>query len=124
MRNTESTINQAIHHDRSLVPRGNTPLLEDNGILLRHPPPVEYRQKNREDEYKELLRRGATRIMCETFHLEFSQQHGIYAWADPQLFEEFSGPEMENGDFWKIHLGRRISLDEDDEDGSDRKSVV
>jgi hypothetical protein len=56
--------------------------------------------------------------MCETFHLEFSQQGGIYAWADPQLFEDFAGPAMQNGDFWKIHLGRCVSLDQDDADGS------
>lgn len=92
--------------------------MPEDGILDRYPPPTEYRQEHRETAYKELLRRGATRIMCETFHLEFSQQHGIYAWADPQLFEEFSGPAMEEGDFWKIHLGRRVTLDEDDEDGS------
>lgn len=115
MRNTESTENQAIHYDRSLVPRGNTPLLPDS-LFERYPPLAEYR--SREGEYKELLRRGATRIMCETFHLEFSQQGGIYAWADPQLFEEFAGPAMKKGDFWKIHLGRRVSLDQDDEDGS------
>jgi len=78
---------------------------------------MEYRQ-SREGEYKELLRRGATRIMCETFHLEFSQQGGIYAWADPQMFEDFSGPAMKERDFWKIHLGRRVTLDQDDEDGS------
>lgn len=115
MRNTESTENQAIHYDRSLVPRGNTPLLPDS-LFDRYPPLAEYR--SREGEYKELLRRGATRIMCETFHLEFSLQGGIYAWADPQLFEESAGPAMKKGDFWKIHLGRRVSLDQDDEDGS------
>jgi len=116
LRNTESTANQAIHYDRSLVPRGDTPLLPDS-MFDRYPPPVEYRGP-REGEYKELLRRGATRIMCETFRLEFSQQCGIYAWADPQLFEDFSGPAMKQYDFWKIHLGRRVTLDHDDEDGS------
>ncbi|KIM37788.1 hypothetical protein M413DRAFT_30705 [Hebeloma cylindrosporum] len=115
LRNTESTENQAIHYDRSLVPRGNTPLLPDN-LFDRYPPPADYR--SREGEYKELLRRGATRIMCETFHLEFSHPGGIYAWADPQMYEEFSGPAMKEGDFWKIHLGRRVTLDQDDEDGS------
>jgi len=57
--------------------------------------------------------------MCETFHLEFSYEHGIFAWADPELYEEFAGPQMRIGDFWKIHLGRRITLDDDDFDGSD-----
>ena len=55
--------------------------------------------------------------MCETFHLEFMKEDGIFAWADQNLYEEFSGPLMLPGDFWKIHLGRRIELDEDDLDG-------
>jgi hypothetical protein len=55
--------------------------------------------------------------MCETFHLEFSED-GIFAWADEDIYEQFSGPAMSKGDFWKIHLGRRIELDEDDLDGS------
>ena len=69
------------------------------------------------DEYTQLLRRGATRLMCETFYLEFTKEDGIFAWADQNLYEEFSGPLMLPGDFWKIHLGRRIELDEDDLDG-------
>ena len=56
--------------------------------------------------------------MCETFHLSFSEQGGIIAWMDGDIYEQFSGPEMLKGDFWKIHLGRRIELDEDDLDGS------
>ncbi|KAF8963278.1 hypothetical protein BDZ97DRAFT_1919939 [Flammula alnicola] len=121
---TISTVNQAIHADRSLVPRGDTPLRFIDPSP--NPPPAEYcashypvRRECRENEYMELLRRGATRLMCETFHLEFSHEHGIYAWADSDLFEEFSGPDMKLGDFWKIHLGRRIALDEDDLDGSE-----
>jgi hypothetical protein len=70
------------------------------------------------DEYTQLLRRGATRLMCETFHLEFTKEDGIFAWADQNLYEEFAGPLMQPGDFWKIHLGRRIELDEDDLDGA------
>jgi len=70
------------------------------------------------EEFKALLQRGATRLMCETFHLSFSEQDGIVAWADDVIFEQFSGPAMLKGDFWKIHLGRRIELDEDDLDGS------
>jgi hypothetical protein len=56
--------------------------------------------------------------MCETFSLEFKKATGIVAWADPTLYETFAGPAMQKGDFWKIHLGRRIELDEDDLDGS------
>ena len=56
--------------------------------------------------------------MCETFHLSFSEKEGIIAWADEDIFEQFSGPAMLEGDFWKIHLGRRIELDEDDMNGS------
>ena len=55
--------------------------------------------------------------MCETFHLSFSEEDGIIAWADDKIYEQFSGPAMLKGDFWKIHLGRRIDLDEDDLDG-------
>jgi hypothetical protein len=56
--------------------------------------------------------------MCETFHLSFSEKGGIIAWADDDIYEQFSGPAMLKGDFWKIALGRRIELDEDDLDGS------
>jgi len=56
--------------------------------------------------------------MCETFHLEFSYEDGIFTWADEDVYEQFSGSAMLKGDFWKIHLGRRIELDEDDLDGS------
>ena len=56
--------------------------------------------------------------MCETFHLSFSDKDGIIAWADNDIYEQFCGPAMLKGDFWKIHLGRRIELDEDDLDGS------
>ena len=73
---------------------------------------------NRAEEFRALLQRGATRLMCETFHLSFSEKEGIIAWADDVIYEQFSGPAMLKGDFWKIHLGRRIELDEDDLDGS------
>ncbi|KDR78012.1 hypothetical protein GALMADRAFT_244983 [Galerina marginata CBS 339.88] len=120
---TVSTDTQAIHPDRSLVPRGNTPLRE---IGIQREIPASYRpshypvrRESREDEYLELLKRGATRFMCEVFSLEFTYLGGIYAWADDDLFREFSGPLMQPGDLWKIHLGRRIALDEGDEDGSE-----
>jgi hypothetical protein len=50
--------------------------------------------------------------------MEFKQATGMVAWADSSLYETFAGPAMQKGDFWKIHLGRRIELDEDDLDGS------
>jgi hypothetical protein len=62
--------------------------------------------------------RGATRLMCETFHLEFNHKNGIVAWADGDIYDVFSGPQMKPGDFWKIQLGRCIQLDPDDFDGS------
>lgn len=70
------------------------------------------------EEFRALLQRGATRLMCKTFHLSFSEQDGIIAWADSDIYEQFSGPAMLKGDFWKIALGRHIELDEDDLDGS------
>jgi len=112
-----STNTQAVHQDRSLVRRGTTPLpsfpfSESTG------PPANYLPL-RVYEYIALRRRGATRLMCETFDLEFSDQKGIIAHADTDLYEEFAGPQMQVGDVWKIHLGRRIILDEDDLDGSE-----
>lgn len=63
--------------------------------------------------------RGATRTMCETFNLEFKNETGIIAWADCGLFESMSGPAMRKGHLWKIYLGRRIQLNDDDLDGSE-----
>ncbi len=57
--------------------------------------------------------------MCKKFYLEFSDEQGIFAWADEDLYEEFAGPQMGVEDVWKIHLGRRITLDMDDLDGSE-----
>ncbi|KAJ7581652.1 hypothetical protein C8J56DRAFT_1056630 [Mycena floridula] len=110
------TTSEAAHDDRVTAPRGNTPTLAiEIGFV-----PAEYSKAwpGRAEEYRELLRRGATRLMCETFHLEFNNQHGIVAWADSDLYETFSGPSMQVGDFWKIYLGRSIELDSDDFDGS------
>ncbi|KAF8883883.1 hypothetical protein CPB84DRAFT_1686074 [Gymnopilus junonius] len=120
---SSSTVTQAIHPDRVSAPRGTTPLLDVDP--LREIPPMEscisqypVKQGSRENEYWQLIQRGATRLMCETFRLEFSYEAGIYAWADDDIFRDFSGPLMRPGDFWKIQLGRRIELDSDDLDGS------
>ncbi|KAA1466670.1 hypothetical protein DENSPDRAFT_831544 [Dentipellis sp. KUC8613] len=74
--------------------------------------------EGRQDEYRALIARGATRDMCETFNLEWVPEQGIIAWADEALFQDFSGPAMKPGQLWKIHLGRRITLEDDDQEGS------
>ncbi|KAJ7786359.1 hypothetical protein B0H16DRAFT_28465 [Mycena metata] len=104
--------NVAEEDDRVLTPRGDTPLGED----VRCFPPAIY--CNRMEEYAELRRRGASRAMCETYQLQFHPTNGIIAWADEDLYEDFAGPAMQTGDSWKLMLGRRIELDEDDLDGS------
>ncbi|KAF4574248.1 hypothetical protein EYR40_006038 [Pleurotus pulmonarius] len=107
-----STNNEAVNLDRTSQPRGTTPLLEV-------PPQLVPRMYTlREDEYEELLARGATRLMCETFELQFTPDIGIVAWADQDLFDEFTGEGMKRGDRWKIRLGRRVELDVEDLDGS------
>ncbi|KAL5492887.1 hypothetical protein ACEPAI_4335 [Sanghuangporus weigelae] len=105
-----STAHESFNPDRCLRLRGTTPLREvDNPREL---------SGYSKDEYNSLIARGATRQMCETFFLEFTQEKGIVAWADDELFKSFSGMSMKNGDNWKIYLGRRIHLDEDDIDGA------
>ncbi|THU96924.1 hypothetical protein K435DRAFT_965702 [Dendrothele bispora CBS 962.96] len=74
---------------------------------------------NRVDEYAQLRRRGATVEMCKTFSLSFDMDKGITAVLTPQIKETFGGPEMLETDTWKLYLGRRVTLDEDDSDGSD-----
>jgi len=50
--------------------------------------------------------------------MEFKQKTDMVAWADQSLYQTFAGPAMQKGDFWKIHFGRCIELDDDDLDGS------
>jgi hypothetical protein len=103
-------------NDRVLSPRGTTPLLDidrDNEHV-----PDAYRYCYPDREYFSLLERGATPLMCETFELEFSEEHGIIAWADDEIYDNFAGPMMKPGDLWKIHLGRRVCLDPYDFDGA------
>ncbi|KAJ6519862.1 hypothetical protein C8R45DRAFT_953032 [Mycena sanguinolenta] len=108
------TVNESLNPDRLPNPRGDTPLhdYEPQSLL---PPPA---YMNRQVEYEALRQRGATRLMCETFNLEFDEATGIVAWADGDIYRQFSGPLMQHGDFWKIMLGRRVQLDDDDPDGS------
>lgn len=56
--------------------------------------------------------------MIEEFNLRFSPGVGIIAWATPDIYAAFAGDAMQDSDFWKIHLGRRIVLDDGDDDGS------
>ncbi|KAJ7865672.1 hypothetical protein B0H13DRAFT_1636960 [Mycena leptocephala] len=104
--------NETFNPDRVSQPRGDTPLRDDEHYMV---PSLYFWRR---DEYHELRERGATRLMCETFNLEFNADTGIIAWADGDLYDEFAGPLMQKGDFWKIVLGRRFELDEEDLDGS------
>lgn len=56
--------------------------------------------------------------MCEKYCLTYSKDKGIWAFADQDLLDEFSGDGME-GCFWKIYLGRRVELDVEDHHGSE-----
>ncbi|KAJ7783830.1 hypothetical protein DFH07DRAFT_206331 [Mycena maculata] len=105
------TSNEAFSADRVSQPRGSTPLLDVGRCL----PPGGYTP----EKYEQLRQRGATRLMCETFHLEFHEDVGIVAWADGDIYEEFAGPVMQTGDFRKIMLGRRVELGDDDPDDSE-----
>lgn len=108
------TDHASLNPDRRLAPRGDTPLRDFPKYNIL---PKAY--SNRGEEYDALLGRGATRAMCEQCELEFSDKRGIVAWADDGLFDAFSGPGMQEGDRWKIYLGRRIQLEQTDRDGSE-----
>ncbi|TFK19564.1 hypothetical protein FA15DRAFT_674330 [Coprinopsis marcescibilis] len=108
-----STVSQATLPDRSLRRRGSTPMFDVGEIR------VPDRWIDREDEYCELIQRGATQLMCDTFHLTFSEEEGIFAIADEELREELAGPAIKDDDVWKIYLGRRLELDVEDHDGSE-----
>lgn len=118
--NSQTTENQSLSYDRQLTPRSTTSLRDIpphfHNILMQTMP-EEYR--SRHVEYIALIRRGATPRMCETFHLEFDKKQGIYAWADDDIFNTFSGSGMVEGDRWRIRLGCRIQLDPLDPDGSE-----
>ncbi|KAI0314584.1 hypothetical protein OF83DRAFT_437264 [Amylostereum chailletii] len=108
-----STDHEILRSERQTAPRGTTPVLD-----------VQYQQiptiygERRLKEYIALLARGATKLMCETFMLEYTHEGGIIAYADADIFAEFSGSGMRECDRWKICLGRVLILDENDLDGS------
>lgn len=108
------TDHASLNPDRRLAPRGDTPLRDFPKYNIL---PKAYFNKG--EEYDALLGRGATRAMCEQYELEFSDKRGIVAWADDGLFDAFSGPGMQEGDRWKIYLGRRIQPEQTDRDGSE-----
>uniref|UniRef100_A0A0W0GAT4 Uncharacterized protein n=1 Tax=Moniliophthora roreri TaxID=221103 RepID=A0A0W0GAT4_MONRR len=122
--------NDDVYHDRrsdenyrASVPRGSTPLLDLDPARLR-PDTVAYEYVDRIDEYRNLLARGATRMMCETFYLTYSEDSGIWLEMKDDLLDEWAGPIMLNSGSgllsWKVCLGREIRLDGDgsDQDGS------
>ncbi|KAK7028165.1 hypothetical protein VNI00_014980 [Paramarasmius palmivorus] len=106
-------------------PRATTPLRDIDLARLR-PDTIAYDYEDRVEEYRELLARGATRMMCETFYLSYMQDTGIWFEMTDDLVQEWAGPEMLKVDpdsgvgfvSWKVCLGREIVLDEDDTDGS------
>ncbi|KAK4705562.1 hypothetical protein P7C70_g643, partial [Phenoliferia sp. Uapishka_3] len=103
------------HPDRALAPRGTTPL---DDFSADSTPTKHENTTHSPEEFQILLSRGATPEMISLFQLEFADEDGIIAWADDGVFEAFSGEEMQEGDTWKISLGRRLTLAEDDVDGS------
>lgn len=105
-----------IHASRRVFSRGSTPLLPDDPYLPPLIIPSEYEGRVR--EYRELLNRGATPLMCQLYDLGFDQESGIIAWADDELFEEFTNEEMTEDGRWMIFLGRQVQLNPKDEDGS------
>lgn len=108
------TSSDALHSDidRSRVRRGTTPTIDVGHFSVSPEAP------DRSQEYYALLAPGATQLMYKTFYLEYTVDAGIFAWADGPIYEEFSGPAMQEDDFWKIYLGRRMQLDDHDPDGS------
>ncbi|KAG7094514.1 hypothetical protein E1B28_005345 [Marasmius oreades] len=112
--------------DSYLLPsiRSITPLLDIDPARL-HPETVAYGFEGRLYEYEALLTRGATRLMCETFNLSYSDETGIVLeMKDPDLddlFQEWAGDRIVSSECesWKIFLGREIHLADDDVDGSE-----
>ncbi|CAL1704110.1 unnamed protein product [Somion occarium] len=114
--NSVSTDDRVMISARQLSPRGMTPTRDIWPSWLL-PMNIARGYHGRVEEYSELLQRGATRLMCERFALEWSDL-GIVAWLDDLVYEEFAGPAMNDHDRWKLYLGRCVSLEGQDEDGA------
>ena len=108
-----SVASHAASDDRCMSRRGTTPLVEPD------PQVIASYSGSRFEYYRNLIERGATPVMCDTFNLEYTPYNGIVAWADQSIFDAFAGPGMPEGNKWKIYLGRRIQLDDGDLDGSE-----
>ncbi|KDQ11795.1 hypothetical protein BOTBODRAFT_35046 [Botryobasidium botryosum FD-172 SS1] len=111
------TDHEVLNPDRRTAPRGTTPLLDAPRSAASVP---RIYLNGRVAEYDKLRSRGATYHMCTTFRLSFDKATGIIAHLEDGdlLWEEFAGPAMAEGDVWKVCLGRRIVLEEEDIDGS------
>ncbi|TEB15430.1 hypothetical protein FA13DRAFT_1721185 [Coprinellus micaceus] len=109
--------NQAMHEDRALAPRGGTPLLDVPETDLEDIP-LSYNDAGNfiigYDFYpavNRIRRTPAPRgVACD--------EKGIVAWLNRDLMDEFAGPTIQDGDKWKVYLGRRVQLDSDDHDGT------
>ncbi|KZV61092.1 hypothetical protein PENSPDRAFT_759633 [Peniophora sp. CONT] len=110
-----STQDDMLHPDRQTVPRGDTPLRDIDPATAEHEPLAYITRK---EMYHALLSRGATREMCVRYDLRFHPDSGIIAYADGDLFEDFTGELVKEGDRWQLCLGRRICLESGDKDGS------
>ena len=48
--------------------------------------------------------------MCERYDLQFYPASGIIAWADDDLFDDFTGELVQEGDRWQIYIGRYVVI--------------
>ncbi|KAG6906347.1 hypothetical protein DXG01_014382, partial [Tephrocybe rancida] len=90
-----TNVDPAADPDHVPYPRGSTP-------LLTNLPVAEPLAGYSSSELIALMQRGATRLMIEKYSLECSHECSIFACADEDLYEEFSGPQMGTRDWWKI----------------------
>ncbi|KAL0563936.1 hypothetical protein V5O48_018122, partial [Marasmius crinis-equi] len=119
----ESDATFHIQNEEHFLPalRSATPLLEVDPARLR-PDTVAYGYDDSLTEYKALLERGATRLMCETFSLQYSDDSGIVLemTANEELLDTWAGRSIVDAgcESWRVFLGREIHLSSDDLDGS------
>ena len=82
---SNATDSHAVGLDRSLVPRGDTPLCD---ATMFKKPPHGYSKA----DYTHLLKRGANRLMVETFALEFTPEDGYSRGQTRNSLMSFPGP--------------------------------